>query len=455
MPLMLYNSLTRKLESLLPQSDNRLTLYCCGVTVYDHCHLGHGRIFMIYDLLTRLLREQGYNLTFARNITDLDDKIIKKAFDQGCSCEEITQPYIHSMRQVMESLGCQAPSVEPLATESIDLMISMIERLLLKGHAYEVHGEVFFAVNTFKSYGELSHQNLEELVHGARLAEPSVHKKHPNDFTLWKPSKQGEPSWPSPWGLGRPGWHIECSAMIEAIFHDTIDVHLGGADLKFPHHENEIAQSEACFNRPLARHWVHGGFVTVDEIKMSKSLGNFHYLHDIIKEIGTNVLRYFYFTTQYRQPLAFTVDKIQQAERSWTSLNRYLARWLPDHESADPDDQELRDALMTPLLEDLNTPALLATLHQEAKLLEHKNPLEAQRRASTLIRWMDRVLGLKVTQPAVEIKNLSEVVQSLLEQRKQARDEKNYVKSDQLRDQIKALGYQVTDSAQGQDISLL
>jgi cysteinyl-tRNA synthetase len=450
--LKLYNALTRDFNLLVPQKeDKRISLYCCGVTVYDHCHLGHGRsVFVIYDVLVRLLREQGYDVLAVRNITDLDDKIIHKAHSQQTSCDLITQQYIQSMRIVMEQLHCQHPDQEPLATESIDTIIDMIQTLIQQGHAYVVDGEVFFEISTFSEYGKLSGQKLEELVHGARVAE-STEKRHAGDFTLWKPSKEGEPAWRSPWGLGRPGWHIECSAMIENVFHDTIDIHLGGADLKFPHHENEIAQSEACFKRPLARHWMHVGFVTVDDIKMSKSLGNFHYLHDVLKELGSNVLRYFYLTTHYRQPLAFTKEKVEQAERSWNSLNRALAHWLPSIHH-DVVDQTVYNELMDALCDDLNTPELLARIYKHVKRLESCNTQQAEAIASTLIGWMDRVLGLAVRSEEIEREVLPVAVQELLNQRALARQQKNFELADKLRDAISALGYQVIDTAEGQKL---
>jgi cysteinyl-tRNA synthetase len=449
MLLRLYNSLSQRVETVVPQHKNSIALYCCGITVYDHCHLGHGRIFLIYDLLVRILKEQRYDVFFVRNITDIDDKIIHKAHEQQRSCSEVTAEYIQSMHTVMDQLGCQHPDREPLATQSIAMMISMIQTLIQKGHAYEVEGEVFFEVGSFEHYGCLSQQKIEDLAHGTRLGEISSHKKHPADFTLWKPSKEHEPSWDSPWGSGRPGWHIECSAMIEDIFKRTIDIHLGGADLKFPHHENEIAQSEACFNRQLARYWVHGGFVTVDEIKMSKSLGNFHYLHDVLAELGSEALRYFYLSTHYRQPLAFTAEKVQHAQRSWNSLNRLLAPWLPAHQEH-LINQEVYQDLMMAVLDDMNTPELLARLHKYAKKLEHYLDHEVQAIASTLIDFLNRMLGLTVVAERLEALLLPQAIKELLEERSQARKNKDYKQADYLRQQIALLGFQVIDTPKGQ-----
>ncbi len=447
MTLFLYNSLRLEKEPIQLSSSNIVSMYCCGVTVYDHCHLGHGRIYTITDLLARVLKFLGYQVKYARNITDIDDKIIKKAKDNKVSCEEIASKYALSMQNVLMLLGCSSPDVEPTAVGAIPKIISIIQQLIDKKNAYVVDGEVFFDIDSFQDYGKLSHQDLSQVISGARVDVDSV-KKNPGDFTLWKPSKEDEPSWLSPWGLGRPGWHIECSAMIDDVFGETIDFHLGGADLKFPHHENEIAQSEACFARPLAKYWVHGGFVTVDDVKMSKSLGNFHYLQDVINEFGSNTVRYFYLTTHYRQPLAFTHDKIHQAKNSWMSIQQTLSPYLNISGEYIPNFiQPLTDALM----DDLNTPLMIAHLHQLLKQLSKVSEDTSRNYAFTLISWMRDVLGLIVT-PMVKEELPQEIIK-LLEKRKQARLDKNFGLSDQIRSEISNLGYLVQDLPTGQECS--
>ncbi|NBV28361.1 cysteine--tRNA ligase, partial [bacterium] len=355
MQLKLYNALTRDLNLLVPQKeDKRISLYCCGVTVYDHCHLGHGRsVFVIYDVLVRLLREQGYDVLAVRNITDLDDKIIHKAHSQQTSCDLITQQYIQSMRIVMEQLHCQHPDQEPLATESIDTIINMIQTLIQQGHAYVVDGEVFFEISTFSEYGKLSGQKLEELVHGARVAE-STEKRHAGDFTLWKPSKDKEPFWESPWGNGRPGWHIECSVMSEKYLGKEFDLHCGGLDLIFPHHENEIAQS-ICANDSsiFAKYWMHNGYVTVDGKKMSKSDGNFVTINNLKNNFNGQIVRLSILGTHYRQPLDWNL-KILETNK------KILENWYSLYS---PNEDEINDELFNILLDDLNTPKFITNIH--------------------------------------------------------------------------------------------
>ena len=445
MTLFLYNSLLLEKEKIQLSTTRPVSMYCCGVTVYDHCHLGHGRIYTVTDLLGRVLKYLGHTVKYARNITDIDDKIINKAKQRSVSFEKIASEYTVSMQDVLKSLGCTAPDIEPTAVGSISKIISIIQQLIDKNHAYIVNNEVFFDIQSFKEYGKLSHQDLSQVIYGVRVEVDSI-KKNPGDFTLWKPSKEDEPAWQSPWGLGRPGWHIECSAMIDDVFGATIDFHLGGADLKFPHHENEIAQSEACFSRPLARYWIHGGFVTVDDVKMSKSLGNFHYLQDVINEFGSNTVRYFYLTTQYRQPLAFTNDKIHQAKNSWMSIQQALSPYV---NAEGQYISEFIKPLVEALMDDLNTPLMIAHLHQLIKQLSKYSPEETKNYAYTLIHWMKDVLGLIVTEQKKE--ELPEEIKILLEKRKDARLGKNFRLSDQLRDEISTLGYTVQDLVTGQE----
>jgi len=323
--LRIYNTLSGKKEAFKPLREKKVGMYACGVTVYDLCHIGHARSTVVFDVIFRYLRFLGYEVTYVRNITDVDDKIIKKANEEEVGCEEIAHRYIREFNSDMEALGLEKPTHEPKATEHIRGMIRMTEGLMGKGYAYQADGDVFFSVEKFKGYGKLSKRNLDQMRAGARV-EIDEKKRNPLDFALWKTSKPGEPSWDSPWGRGRPGWHIECSVMSQAYLGDTIDIHGGGKDLIFPHHENEITQSEGATGKPLAQFWVHNGFVNINREKMSKSLGNILTIKDILKFYHPEIIRLFLLSHHYRSPVDFSDRNLAEAkmgmDRFYSTLKR-------------------------------------------------------------------------------------------------------------------------------------
>ncbi|MEW6674372.1 MAG: cysteine--tRNA ligase, partial [Thermodesulfobacteriota bacterium] len=318
MTVAIYNTKTGRKEPFTPLTDNHVKLYVCGITAYDYCHIGHARSTLVFDLIVRYLRYVGYKVTYVRNFTDIDDKIIKRALEQNTTTEELANRFIDAFHEDMASLGNLPPDIEPKATENIPEIVAIIEDLIAKGYAYEVGGDVYFRVEQFSTYGSLSGRNLDDMMAGARISI-NEQKQHPMDFALWKSSKPGEPQWDSPWGPGRPGWHIECSAMSRKFLGESFDIHGGGKDLVFPHHENEIAQSEAASGKPFVSTWIHHGFVTIKDEKMSKSLGNFLTIREILEKYPAEVLRFFVFSTHYRTPLDFSETAMKDAE---TGLNR-------------------------------------------------------------------------------------------------------------------------------------
>ena len=321
MTLRIYNTLTGKKEEFIPLHEKRVGMYACGVTVYDLCHIGHARSMVVFDSIYRYLRTRGYEVTFVRNFTDIDDKIIKKANDEGIDWKAVGEKYIKEFYEDMGRLGLEKPTFEPRATDQIPEMLRLVSTLIEKGYAYQKGGDVFFSVEKFEDYGKLSKRNIEEMQAGARV-EVDEKKQNPLDFALWKGSKPGEPFWESPWGKGRPGWHIECSVMSQKYLGDTFDIHGGGKDLIFPHHENEIAQSEAATGKPFARYWIHNGFVNINKEKMSKSLGNILTLKEIFKNWHPEVIRLFLLSHHYRSPLDFSFDALSEAK---TALDRFYA----------------------------------------------------------------------------------------------------------------------------------
>ena len=363
--LSLYNSLTRRKEEFVPADPERVTMYVCGPTVYNHAHIGNARPAVVFDVLARLLRRLYPHVVYARNITDIEDKIIAAAKAQGVDISVVTEKYADIYRKDMGVLGVLAPDLEPKATETIDEMIEMMERLIAAGHAYAAEGHVLFNVPSFADYGRLSGRDRDEMVAGARV-EVAPYKKDPSDFVLWKPSDADQPGWDSPWGRGRPGWHIECSAMIEKHLGQTIDIHGGGIDLQFPHHENEVAQSSCSHGgAPLARFWLHNGFVNIESEKMSKSLGNVLLVNDLIRQAPGEAIRLALLNGHYRQPLDWTAEGLTQAKRMLDRLYGSL-RNLADVK-AEPANDAAPDAFVDALLDDLNTPKALAVLFDLAK----------------------------------------------------------------------------------------
>ena len=318
--MQIYNTMTRKKEALIPLKPGEISMYVCGPTVYNYFHIGNARPFVVFDTLRRYLEHRGYQVKFIQNFTDIDDKLIRKANEEGCTVQEIADRYIQEYYVDADALGVERATCNPRATEHVQQIIDLVQTLIDKGHAYATdNGDVYFSVRSFPGYGKLSGQSIDDLESGARI-DPTEQKRDPLDFALWKGAKPGEPAWPTPWGMGRPGWHIECSAMSMELLGPTFDIHAGGQDLIFPHHENEIAQSEAATGKPFARYWMHNGYINVDNQKMSKSLGNFRLVRDISKEFDLEAVRLFLLGTQYRNPINFSRELVEQSETALTRL---------------------------------------------------------------------------------------------------------------------------------------
>lgn len=442
MSLEIYNTLSRKREEFKPINGKNVNMYVCGPTVNDVPHLGHARMQVIFDVLRKYLIFSGYNVKFVSNITDIEDKIIKKANDLGISIKELTEKNTEEHMSDYRALGVMVPDVQPKATEYVPEMIDLIERLEKKGYIYTIPQDgVYFDVSKFEGYGKLSHFNLDELKGQRELRDSTKgqEKKDNKDFVLWKFSKDNEPSWESPWGNGRPGWHIECSAMNHAVLGLPIDIHGGGQDLIFPHHEDEIAQAEAGYGKEFSRYWIHNGMVNIDKVKMSKSLGNFKTIKDLLKDYSGEVIRYFVINNHYRKPIDFSFDKLNEAKASLERLKRLIAE-LPKEMGIN---EEYLNQFKEEMDNDLNTSGALNILW---KLVRDEN---AQNRIGT-IKKIDEVFSLNLLIEN-EVKIPAEI-QDLLEKRKIARDEKNWSESDAIRDKIKSLGFTVLDSKEGQKV---
>lgn len=456
--LQIYNSLTNRKEPFQPIMPGKVRMYVCGMTVYDYCHLGHARAMVVFDMVVRYLRAQGYEVTYVRNITDIDDKIIRRAAELGVSVQELTERFIRAMHEDAAALGVLPPDHEPRATESIDGMIAMIQKLIDEGYAYVAdNGDVYYAVSRFPEYGKLSGKRIEDLRAGARI-EPGEAKRDPLDFALWKAAKPGEPSWPSPWGEGRPGWHIECSVMSTACLGNHFDIHGGGVDLKFPHHENEIAQSEAATGEKFVNVWMHNGHVRVDDEKMSKSLGNFFTVREILAKYRAEQVRYFLLASHYRGPLNYTAEALENAGSALERL--YLAlRGLDSQQPADLQAEPLYYERFTAAMDDdFNTPAALAVLHDLAREINRRrqtDPLAAAR-LGAILRELGGMLGLLQDDPERFLRaggsgtGLSDnEIEALLERRRQARADRNFAEADRIRDELKAQGVIIEDGPQG------
>jgi cysteinyl-tRNA synthetase len=437
--LIITNTKTGKKEEFISLTPHKVLMYVCGITPYDAAHLGHGRCYVSFDLLYRLLQFLGYSVTYCRNFTDIDDKLIRRAQERlgdGLRYAEIADQYIKSYHEDMAALGNLPPTYEPRVTDNIPQIIRCVEKLIERGYAYESGGSVYFSISEFPQYGVLSKHNLADLRAGARV-EVSEEKRDPLDFALWKAETEGT-FWKSPWGWGRPGWHIECSALARTYLGETIDIHGGGLDLVFPHHENEIAQSEALMGHVFARYWMHNGFVQLNEKKMSKSLGNFFTLRDVYTEYDPQVLRYYYLTHHYRAPLEFAFDDLKATGVSYKKLIRFFVDTEPakqiKHEL--PVVAAMRDALCN----DLNTPAAFGVLFESLPLLEKDGIQRSHVKA-----LLQTVFGLKL-QPVVEkTVALTPEMERLIAEREQARADKNWARADALRDQLAALGYKIQD----------
>jgi cysteinyl-tRNA synthetase len=477
--LRLTNTLTRRVEAFEPLQPGRVSIYCCGVTVYDLCHLGHARSYIVWDVLRRYLQWRGYAVTFVQNFTDIDDKILRRAAEEGSSMDSVSERNIAAFFTDMDALNILRADRMPRATRSLDGIRALISELSAKGAAYSVDGDVYFAVMKQPHYGKLSGRDLNQQQEGAsgRMSEEEeARKHHPFDFALWKGAKPGEPSYPSPWGPGRPGWHIECSAMVRQELGDTIDLHLGGADLIFPHHENEIAQSEAATGKPLARYWLHNGMVNVGGEKMSKSLGNFTTIRALLDSgISPMTLRLFVLQAHYRKPLDFTAEALEAAATGWRGLNSALGLTtsglvglLSEPELSPAGLGAARQRFVAAMDDDLNTSAALAVLFALARPLRGlANRIERGdqdaiteaaapevRHQASLLRELAEVLGLQpeVTTTAVQGSAGGPddaEISALIEQRRAAKAQRDFATADRIRDQLRASGIELIDRPGG------
>ena len=450
MTIKFYNSLTNQKEDFVPIREGEVGVYVCGMTVYDNCHLGHARAMMAFDILARYLRYQNYKVNFIRNITDIDDKIIERANENKETIDALTDRTIASMQEDFSELGLEMPTNEPRATDHIEGMIAMISTLIDKGHAYHSEGgDVFFAVRTFPEYGKLSNKNIDDLNPGSRIEEDDS-KKDPLDFVLWKSAKPNEPSWDSPWGLGRPGWHIECSVMSLENLGKHFDIHGGGPDLLFPHHENEIAQSECASDHKFANYWMHSGLLKINGEKMSKSLGNFAMLKDLFASYHPEVIRYYLISSHYRSSLNFDNESLDQARSALTRL--YQAISVASSQESDLHDKSVSEFIKS-MNDDLNTPEALSTLFGLAKLINSSQDTQDQSMYASTMRELGKVLGLLNDSSEAFLqygaKLTDEEISKKIDERNQARDNKDFQKADQIRDELAAQGILLDDSSDG------
>ncbi|TXH67198.1 MAG: cysteine--tRNA ligase [Thiothrix sp.] len=451
--LKIYNSLHNRKEDFIPLEANKIRMYVCGMTVYDYCHLGHARVMVVFDMVYRYLQAAGYAVTYVRNITDIDDKIIKRANENAEPFTALTQRFIDAMHEDEKALGILAPNHEPRATENIQEMLSMISTLIEKGYAYVgSNRDVYYDVSKFTGYGKLSGRKLEDLRAGERIAIDEV-KDDPLDFVLWKAAKEGEPAWESPWGLGRPGWHIECSAMSSTLLGTQFDIHGGGHDLQFPHHENEIAQSEACNGHQYVNYWMHNGFIRINDEKMSKSLNNFFTIRDVLKEYKAEEIRYFMLNSHYRSPLNYSTEQLDNARASLTRLYTAL-RDLP--QAAAPENTELEQRFRTVMNDDFNTPeaiAILFELAREINRLRMEQNQTAAAETGALLKKLAGILGLLERDAESWFKGEAvdgledAAIETFIQARLAARTAKNWAESDRIRDELKAKGILLEDKA--------
>ncbi len=460
--MLIYNTLTRKKEEFVPLEDNHVKMYTCGPTVYDFFHIGNARVFITFDMVRNYLKFRGYDVTFVQNFTDIDDKMIKRANDEGITVKELGERFIGEYFHDADALGITRADVHPRATEHIDEIIDLIKILVKKGYAYEVNGDVYYRTSKFKDYGKLSHQNIDELKSGARI-EPGEQKKDPIDFALWKAQKPGEPAWDSPWGKGRPGWHIECSVMAMKYLGETIDIHGGGPDLIFPHHENEIAQSEAATGKPFARFFMHVGYLNINNQKMSKSLGNFFTVRDILKIYDPEVLRFFMLSSHYRNPINFSQDLMEQAKNSLERLHNaiysmeHLERVAQDKDLTEDDEKYLdkleinKNEFIKAMDDDFNTADAIASLFNIVReynmFVGENSPKKLIVDTKEALLTLGSVLGL--FGKFMEKTLLDEEIEQKIIEREQARKEKNYALADKIRDDLKAQGIILEDTPAG------
>ena len=460
-----FNTLTNQKEEFVPMDKNEVKIYACGPTVYNFFHIGNARPFIIFDTLRRYLEYRGYGVKFVQNFTDVDDKIIKKANEEGISSAEVAKKYIDEYYIDAKGLGIRPATVHPKATENIDAIIELVKTLIDKGYAYESGGDVYYSTRKFRPYGKLSHQPLDDLDMGARIEVTDV-KRDPADFALWKAAKPGEPYWESPWGHGRPGWHIECSAMANRYLGKTIDIHCGGKDLVFPHHENEIAQSEAANGVEFAHYWMHNGYINVDNTKMSKSLGNFFTVRDVAEKYGYEPIRFFMLSAHYKSPINYTADTIEMAKASLERLyncKENMEYVLKAPVDAEPDERDrafidglakFRERFVEAMDDDLNTADAISVIFDLVRDIntymnldtKNKTAIEA---AKSMYDELCGVLGLGVADKTASI---DDEVQALIDERQAARKAKNWARADEIRDMLKAQGITLKDTPQGVQI---
>jgi cysteinyl-tRNA synthetase len=457
----LYNTLTRKKEEFKPLEEGKVKMYVCGPTVYDFIHVGNARPYIIFDTVRRYLEYKGYDVNYVQNFTDVDDKIIKKANAEGITSEEVANKYIEEALKDAQGLGVKEATTHPKATEEIDGMIEMIQILIDKGFAYEVNGTVYFQTAKFESYGKLSKKNQEDLEAGARIAI-NEEKRNPMDFVLWKPKKEGEPAWKSPWGEGRPGWHIECSVMSKKYLGDSIDIHAGGTDLIFPHHENEIAQSEAANGKPFAKYWIHNGFINIDNKKMSKSKGNFFTVREITKDFPYEVIRFFMLTAHYRSPINFSRELMESARKSLERIQTgvYNLNFLIENtkiNTVTEEEKKLSKELgqfkvkfCDAMDDDFNTADGVSAIFELIRFANintnEQSSKEWLEQVLALIKELSDVLGIKVEK---EQELLDEEIEQLIAKRQEARKNKDFALADKIRDDLKEQGIILEDTREG------
>lgn len=463
MTISIYNSLTREKETFVPLTEGKVNMYVCGPTVYDYIHIGNARPVIFFDVVRRYFESVGYKVNYVVNFTDVDDKMIRRAAENGVTVPELAERFISGFNEDREGLGVRPATINPRVTETIPQIVAFIDTLVGKGYAYESGGDVYFRTSKFPEYGKLSHKNLDELQYGIRV-EVDERKENPQDFVLWKAAKPGEIFWPSPWGNGRPGWHIECSAMALEYAGETLDIHGGGHDLQFPHHECEIAQSEALTGKPLARYWMHNGFVNINNEKMSKSLGNVINPHELLKRTSAQAIRYMMLTTHYRSPLNFSDEVLKQAENSIARLTTSRDNVKHRLASTDAGSAAGADAELTAKLEtlrtefrakmndDFNTADAITVWFQ---LVSETNAYLQRETAETaslqailaLIGEFDDVLGLLPPEAGAEL--LDAEIEGLIEERTEARKNRNFARADEIRDLLAAKGILLEDTPQG------
>jgi cysteinyl-tRNA synthetase len=453
--LRIHNDLSGKKEEFVPIEPGKVRMYVCGMTVYDLCHLGHARVMVVFDVVYRFLKALGYEVIYIRNITDIDDKIINRANENGESFVELTNRFISAMHEDSAALGVESPTEEPRATDHMKRIITMIETLIVRGHAYEAdNGDVYYAVDSFPEYGKLSGKSIEDLRAGARV-EPGEGKRDPMDFALWKAAKPGEPSWESPWGQGRPGWHIECSAMSTELLGNHFDIHGGGADLSFPHHENEIAQSEGCTGETFVNYWMHNGFVRINDEKMSKSLGNFFTVREILEHFRAEEIRYFILTSHYRSPLNYDDEHLLNARQALTRFYTSL-RGLPVAKPAGG--EAYVESFMQAMKDDFNTPEALAAMFELARELNRAREDNDEKAAglAAQLRSLGAILGILQEDPDTFLKAgvsggslQDEEIEAMIQQRLQARADKNWAEADRIRDALDNQGIILEDGTNG------